>query len=77
MQTQHPLPKMGTAPILVHVCCGQTAAWINMLLGRVIGLNPDHIVLHGDVSPLLQWGTGPQFSVHVYCGQTVAHLSYC
>ena len=22
-------------------------------------------------------GTGPQFSVHVYCGQTIAHLSYC
>jgi len=22
-------------------------------------------------------GHGPQFSAHVYCGQTVAHLSYC
>jgi len=22
-------------------------------------------------------GTEPQFSAHVYCGQTVAHLSYC
>ena len=22
-------------------------------------------------------GHSPQFSAHVYCGQTVAHLSYC
>jgi len=35
------------------------------------GLSPGHIVLHGDPAYT------PQFSVHVYCDQTVAHLSYC
>jgi len=24
-----------------------------------------------------QKGNSPQFSAHVYCGQTIAHLSYC
>jgi len=26
---------------------------------------------------LLKKGYAPQFSAHVYCGQMVAHLSYC
>jgi len=39
-------------------------------------LGPDDTVLDGDpVFP--QKGHSPQFSAHVYCGQTVAHLSYC
>jgi len=72
-----PSSQTGTAPpqFLAHSCCGQTAGWINMPLGRgrprprpdCVGLVPS--------SPLK--GHSPQFSAHVYCGQTVAHLSYC
>jgi len=45
--------------------------------GKEVGLNPGHIVLYGD--PV---GTQPPHqplptSAHVYCGQTVAHLSNC
>ena len=31
-----------------HVCCSQTAGWINMPLGMEVGLGPGHIVLDGD-----------------------------
>jgi len=31
---------------------------------------PDHIVLDGDPAPLPHRGTVPNFSAHVYCGQT-------
>ena len=34
-----------------------------------------HCVRWGPSPP--QRGAVPQFSAHVYCGQTVAHLSYC
>jgi len=52
--------------------------WIKMQLGTEVGLGPGDIVLHGDPAPPTERGTAaPQFSAHVYCGQTVAHLSYC
>ena len=52
----------------VHVCCGQTAAWIKMSLATEVGLGPDHTVLDGD--PALTSPTPPrQFSAHFYCGQ--------
>jgi len=44
-------------------------AWIKMPLGTEVDLGPAHIVLNRDPAPL--------FSAHVYCGQTVAHLTYC
>ena len=31
-----------------HVCCGQTATWIKMPLGREVGLGPGDIVLDGN-----------------------------
>jgi len=31
-----------------YVCCGQTAGWIKMALGREVDLGPGHIVLDGD-----------------------------
>jgi len=31
--------------------CGQTVGWIKMPLGKVVGLGPGHIVLHGDPAP--------------------------
>ena len=73
-----PLPHRRTAApqFLAHVCCGQTAGWIKMPLGMEVGLGPGHIVLDGDPAPP-QKGHSPQFSTQVYCGQTVAHLSYC
>ena len=44
-----------------------------------VGLSPGDIVL--DVDLWLPHGIGtaaaPHFSAHVYCCQTVAHLSYC
>jgi len=57
---------------------GQTAGWIKLPLGMEVGLGPDLNVLDRDPAPLTKKsGTAPQFSAHVYCGQTVAHLSYC
>jgi len=42
-----------------------------MALGMEMGLRPGHIVLDWDSAPLPQKGGGaPQFSAHVYCGQT-------
>ena len=33
------------------VCCGQTAGWLEMPLGREVCLGPGHIVLDGDPAP--------------------------
>jgi len=42
-----------------------------MPLGKEVGLGPSDIVLDGDSAPLPQkGGSAPQFSAHVYCGQT-------
>ena len=73
-----PFPKGGTAPpqIFGHVCCSQTAGWIKMPLGMKLGIGLGHIVLDGDPAPPKR-GTASQFSAHIYCGQTVDHLSYC
>ena len=57
------------------VYCGQTVGWIKMKLGTDVGLGDGHSVLDGQ--PALPKGAQPQFSAHVYCGETVAHLSYC
>ena len=41
-------------------------------------LDPSQIVLDGDpVRPKGAQLASPQFSAHVYCAKTVAHLSYC
>ena len=48
-----PSPPKGTAPqFSAHVCCGQTAEWIEMPLGTKVGLGPGHVVLYGDHLPL-------------------------
>jgi len=44
-------PWKGNSPPLqffAHVCCGQTAWWIKMPLGREVDLGPGNIVLDGD-----------------------------
>ena len=42
-----------------------------MALGMEVGLGPVHIVLVGDTAPSPKWQS-PQFSAHLYCGQTAA-----
>jgi len=49
----------------------QDAAWYG---GRP---RPRRHYVRREPSPSPQKGHGPQFSAHVYCGQTVAHPSYC
>ena len=51
--------KGGTAPqFSAHICCGQMAGWINMPLGREVGLDPNNIMLDGDPVPHKR-GTAP------------------
>ena len=44
-----------------------------MKLGVEVGLDPGHIVLDRDPAPP-KLGTAPQFSAHVYGGQTVGWI---
>ena len=72
-------PKKGHSPqFLVHVCCGQTAGWINMPLGTEIGLGPGHIVLDREPAAPPKRGTAastpPPFSAHVCRGQTAGSI---
>jgi len=62
-----------------HFYCGQTAGWIKMPLGMKVGLGLGHVVLDGDAasgpssrSPKRR--QSPQFSAHVYCGQTAGWI---
>jgi len=60
------------------VYSGQTVGWIKMKLGVEVGHGPGHIVLDGDPAPSPKGGTtAAHFSAPVYCGQTVARLSFC
>jgi len=76
-------PKNGGGPeppqFSAHVCCGQMAGWTKMPLGTKVDLSLGHIVLHGDpvAPPPKKRAQLPPISVHVYCGQMVAYLSYC
>ena len=45
-----------------------------MALGVEVGLGPGHIVLDGDPAPFPKSGRSPQFSTHVYCGQTAGQI---
>ena len=46
---------------------------IKMSLGMQVGLGPVDIVLDGDPAPPKR-GPSPQFSAHVYCGQTAGWI---
>ena len=72
MGTSLPLPKGGGGPkFSAHVYCGQTAAWIKMVLSMEVGLSPVDFVLDGDPAHTQKGGRAPpQFSAHFYCGQT-------
>ena len=56
--TQLPSPKGAQPPISAHICCGQMAAWIKMLLGMEINLGRGDHVLDGDHAPPPQKGGG-------------------
>ena len=74
MGTQLPLPKR--AQLLPHFRLMSVVA--QMPLGTEVDLSAGDIVLDGASSPPERGtATPPLFSVHVYCGQTVACLSYC
>ena len=45
-----------------------------MTLGMEVGLGSDDIVLDGNPAPLPKKGHSPQFSAHVYCGQTTVWI---
>jgi len=72
-----PPPKGAQPQFSAHICCGQMAGWIKMPLGMQVGLVPGDFVTWGPSSPPKKGGRAPQFSADFYCGQRVAHLSYC
>jgi len=45
-----------------------------MSLGMEVGLSPGDFVVDGDPVPPPKKGRCPQFSAHVYCGQTAAWI---
>jgi len=63
--------------------------WIKMPLGIEVGLSPGDMVLDEDPAPHTERGTaahkyglhftdaGTLIVAHVYCGETVGHLSNC
>jgi len=47
-----PSPKGGGPPnFSAHVYCEQTAGWMKLVLGMVVGLSPGEFVLDGDPAP--------------------------
>jgi len=74
------LPMLLDCCLCLSVClvtlvyCGQTIGWIKMPLGTEVG----DIVLDGHPAfPPRKEAQQSPLSVHVCCGQTVAHLSNC
>ena len=56
-----PPPNGGGAPkFSAHVYCGQTAAWIKMVLCMEVGLSPGDFVLDGDPAPSAKRGKNPR-----------------
>jgi len=45
-----------------------------MPLGMEVGFSPGDFVLDGDPAPFPKRGRSPQFSAHVYCGQTAGWM---
>jgi len=70
-------PKKGYSPQFTGQCLLWPNGWMDQDATWYGGRPwPGHIVLDGDPSPPQKKGHSPQFSVHVYCGQTVAQLTY-
>jgi len=60
----------------VHVCCSQTAGWINMKLGTKVGLGLRQIVINRYPELPSPKGAQPPIFSHVCCGQTAAWMHY-
>ena len=77
MGTQLPLRGTAAPPtfrpmsIVANDWMDQDATWYD----TKVGLGPGDIVLDWAQPPKKEHS--PHFSAHGYCGQTVAHLSYC
>ena len=57
-----PSPKKAHNPqFSAHVCCGQTAGWIKMPLGTMVGLGRGRIVLHVNAAPPPKRAQPPNF----------------
>ena len=56
MWTQLPSPNGHSPQFSAHICCGQMAGWIKMLLGMDVGLSPDDCVRWGPSSPSQKGG---------------------
>ena len=61
MGTQLPSPQKGgrTPRFLAHVYCDQTAGWMKLVLGMMVGLSPGVYVLDGDSAPSPKRGRAP------------------
>ena len=49
----------GPPKFLAHVYCDQTAGWMKLILGMVVGLSPGEFVLDGDPGHSPKRGTAP------------------
>jgi len=56
---------------------GPCLLWPNGWMDQDATWYGGHIVLDGDPGPPRKGHRSPPLSAHVYCGQMVAHLSYC
>ena len=57
-----PLPppqKAADPKFSAHVYCDQTAAWMKLILGMVVGLSPGEFVLDVDPAPSPKRGRAP------------------
>ena len=55
-----PFPKGGGSPkFSAHVYCDQTAGWMKLVLGMVVGLSPGEFVLDGNPAPSQKGGGAP------------------
>ena len=55
-----PFPKGGRTPqFLAHVYCDQTAGWLKLILGVVVGLSPGEFVSDGDPAASAKRGRAP------------------
>jgi len=71
MGTQLPIKRGTASQFLAHVCCGQTAGWMKMLLGMEVGRGPGNIVRCGpSLPPLPKRALPAKFSAHACCGET-------
>jgi len=74
MGTQPPSPKRARSGFRPISIVAKRLKCIKMPLVMEVGLSPGHFVLDGDPPPFLKRRRSPQFSAHVYCGQTAGWI---